>query len=48
MTSGRVRGNVEMLAYSLILADTVSGESRKDFKEDLSRNQERLVGPITA
>ena len=48
MTSGRVRGNVEMLAYSLILADTVSSESRKGFREDLSRNQERLVGPIAA
>ena len=39
MTSGRVKGNVEMkcIAYSLILEDTVSGESRKDFREDFTR-----------
>ena len=37
MTSGRVRENLEMLAYSLILEDTVSGESRKDYREDFSR-----------
>ena len=49
MTSGRVKGNVEMkcIAYSLILPDTVSDESRKDFREDLSRNQERLVSPVS-
>ena len=35
MTSGRVKGNVGMkcIAYSLILEDTASGESRKDFRE---------------
>ena len=37
MTSGRVEGNVEVHAYSLILEYTVSGESRKDFREDFIR-----------
>ena len=39
MTSGRVKGSVGMkcIAYSLILEDTVSGESRKDFREDFTR-----------
>ena len=49
MTSGRVIGNVKMklVTYSLILEDTVSGESRKDFREDLSRIRERLVSPVS-
>ena len=39
MTSGRVKGNVKMkcIVYSLILEETVSGESRIDFREDFTR-----------
>ena len=39
MTSGRIKGSVGMklITYSLILEDTVSGESRKDFREDFTR-----------
>ena len=42
------KGNIGMPAYSLFLEGIVSGESRKDFREDLFRNWERLVGPIAA
>ena len=39
MTSGMIKGSVGMkyIAYSLILEDPVSGESRKDFREDFTR-----------
>ena len=36
-----------MLAYSLILEGTVSGESRQDFREDLTRIWERLESPVS-
>ena len=50
MTSGRVIGNVKMkgIAYSLILEDTVPGESRKDFREDFSRRLGEENESITA
>ena len=41
------KGNVMMLAYSLFLEGTVSGESRQDFREDLTRIWERLESPVS-
>ena len=35
-----------MQAYLLILEGTVSGESRQDFREDLTRIWERVESPI--
>ena len=48
MTSGRVKKKKMMQAYLLILEGTVSGESRQDFREDLTMIWARLESPVSS